>query len=330
MSETIRQDAIPIVIVYLNSNLPRYAQKNLNYLSRVFPSHEIFLASNRFENQRYTRKLKNVKFHYLNDFSHELRKLQEISSLPIEFRNGFWITTTARFKAIEMLMKNELLGRVLHIEADVLLFKNFPFDLSVFQQKSLSYPYVSENSAAASIFYIGDLEELESFNEFTLELVKDNPSISDMGILARYGNLEGSRVIKLFSGFGKSNSYCGKYLFDAATLGMYLTGQDPRNFKGLIKRYLDTDDHSVKPSIAKINYSTTDEVFIEILNESYIISNLHIHSKQAKFFSVRRSEKSIRKAINGIGRKQKVSFSFKIWLLMSVKYLERRISQFRI
>jgi hypothetical protein len=329
MTKTICQDALPIVIVYLNNKLPRYAQKNLNYLSKVFPDHKIFLVSNKFENKRYTRKLENVQFRYLNNFSDEIAKLQEISSLPIDFRNGFWITTTARFKAIEILMQSDSLERVLHIEADVLLFKNFPFDLSVFQQKSLSYPFVSEDSAAASIFYIGDLQELEAFNQFILEMMKANPSISDMGILAKYGNLDSSRVIKLYSGLGKSDPTAGKYLFDAATLGMYLTGQDPRNFKGLIKRYLDTDDHDLKPSTTKFKYSSTDEVGIEILNESYLISNLHIHSKQAKFFSALRSEKLIKSAISGIGRKPKVSFSFSIWLSMSAKYLEKRIRQLR-
>jgi hypothetical protein len=56
MTKTICQDALPIVIVYLNNKLPRYAQKNLNYLSKVFPDHKIFLVSNKFENKRYTRK----------------------------------------------------------------------------------------------------------------------------------------------------------------------------------------------------------------------------------------------------------------------------------
>jgi len=315
----------PIVIIYLNNILPRYAWKNLKYLSSTFPIKRIVVVSNVEENRSKIYNLKNVEFYFLDNFAKELSTLTHESKLPMDFRNGFWVSTIARFKALEIFMRHEGVKSALHIEADVLLLWNFPFGCDFLKTSKLAFPYVSEKKAAASIFYVGDISTLIDFNAFIVTSIKRDPGITDMGILANYGSLKEDQVVRLYSGFGDVANACSNYIFDAATFGMYLTGQDPRNSKGFVRTYFDVDDHVVKPSEIVFNFNEKKEAVVRIGNKNYILANLHVHSKQSKYFSKNRSEKLIRRAITDEYKHQKKTFSFEIWSGMVINYLVRRI-----
>ena len=325
MEETLEITQEPIVIIYLNNKLPRYARKNIKYLSRTFPKKRIVVVSNVEDNKSRISNLKNVEFYLLENFTREVSRLTLESKLPIDFRNGFWISTIARFKALEIFMRNEGVDRALHIEADVLLLWNFPFECDLLRNSKLAFPYVSENKAAASIFYVGDISTLVDFNTFIVTSIRRDPGITDMGILAEYGNTNDENVTRLFSGFGEILNACSDHIFDAATFGMYLTGQDPRNSKGFVRTYFDVDDHAVKPSKIIFNYNEKKESVVRIGSKNYILANLHVHSKQSKYFSKNRSGKLIRMAIADEYKQQKKTFSFEIWSGMVINYLVKRI-----
>jgi hypothetical protein len=322
----MKRDA-PIVLVYLNSPITKYIQKNLKLLSKRFPNRKIVLLSNKENNRKRVPKSSNVSFYFLTNFEQQHSILTDLSNLPRNFRNGFWISAIARFKALEIFMLQQGEKSVFHIEADVLLLPNFPFDCKIFEEPKLAFPYVSEKMAAASVFYVGEVSILTDFNNFIRKSIADEPGITDMKILANYGSLKKDNVVRLYSGFGDSAYTCSNYIFDAATFGMYLTGQDPRNSKGFVKTYFDVDDHVVKPSEIIFNFNEKNEVVSRIGNKNYLLANLHVHSKQSKYFSKNRSEKLIRKAVVGDYKEQKRSFSYEIWSMMVINYLVRRIQK---
>ena len=315
----------PIILIYLNNSITKYIQQNLKLLSETFPNRRIVLLSNNENNRRRVPKYRNLSFYFLTNFEQKHSELTDKSNLPRNFRNGFWISTIARFKALEMFMLQEGESSAFHIEADVLLLPNFPFDCKVFEEPKLAFPYVSENMAAASIFYVGDVSVLTDFNNFIGKSIADEPGITDMKILANYGSIKKDQVVRLYSGFGEKVNACNNHIFDAATFGMYLTGQDPRNSKGFVRTYFDVDDHVVKPSKIIFRYNEKREAVVMIGGKNYTLANLHVHSKQSKYFSKKRSEKLIRKAIVDEYKHQKKVFSVEIWSGMLINYLVRRI-----
>ena len=302
----------PIVLVYLNNRITKYIQQNLKLLSKTFPNRRIILLSNNENNRRKVPKYSNVSFYFLTNFDLEYSDLSDQSNLPKNFRNGFWISTIARFKALEIFMIREGEKSAFHIEADVLLLPNFPFDCKMFEEPKLAFPYVSEQIAAASVFYVGEVSVLVDFNNFIRKSIADEPGITDMKILANYGSIKQDQVVRLYSGFGDIVNTCSNHIFDAATFGMYLTGQDPRNSKGFVRTYFDIDDHVVKPSKIIFDYNGEKEVVVRIAHKNYILVNLHVHSKQSKYFSKYRSENLIRLAIVEEHKHQKKTFSFEM------------------
>lgn len=316
---------VPIVIVYLNNKVPKYAKKNIQYLSKTFTNKKIVLISNIEENKDALPRCENTEFYLLTNFDQELSILTFESELPSDFRNGFWISTIARFKALEIFMRQEGVKSALHIEADVLLLENFPFECEAFQTPKLAFPYVSEPKAAASIFFVGDISALIHFNNFIQTSIRREPSITDMQILAKYGEVNKDKVIRLFSGFGNYENPCRQHIFDAATFGMYLTGQDPRNSRGFVKTYFDIDDHAVKPSQIDFKYLSEKGALVNLGSKDYVLTSLHIHSKQRKYFSYKKSKKLVLKAITRSSKEQRVTFSMETWMGLVAKYLERRI-----
>ena len=315
----------PIVLIYLNNQITKYIQQNLKLLSKTFPNRRIVLLSNNKNNRRRVPKYSNISFYFLKNFEQQCSELTDKSNLPRNFRNGFWISTIARFKALEIFMVQEGEHSALHIEADVLLLPNFPFDCKVFEEPKLAFPFVSEYMAAASIFYVGEVSLLTDFNNFIRKSIADEPGITDMKILANYGSIKQDHVVRLYSGFGDILNACSDYIFDAATFGMYLTGQDPRNSKGFVRTYFDVNDHAVKPSEIVFSCNEKKEAVVRIGDKNYILANLHVHSKQSKYFSKNRSGKLIRMAIVDEYKQQKKTFSFEIWSGLVIKYLVRRI-----
>lgn len=315
----------PIVLIYLNNRITKYIQQNLKLLSKTFPNRRIVLLSNNENNRRRVPKYSNISFYLLTNFEQQYSELTDQSNLPRNFRNGFWISTIARFKALEIFMLQEGEKSVFHIEADVLLLPNFPFDCKVFEEPKLAFPYVSQDVAAASVFYVGEVSVLTDFNNFIRKSIADEPGITDMKILGNYGSIKQDQVVRLYSGFGEIVNTCGNHIFDAATFGMYLTGQDPRNSKGFVRTYFDVDDHAVKPSKIIFNYNEKKEAVVRLGDKNYTLANLHVHSKQSKYFSKNRSEKLIRMAIVDEYKHQKMTFSFEIWSGMVINYLARRI-----
>ena len=150
----------PIVLVYLNAYLPKYAVRNLQYLEETFPGREIFVL---VDEHRYAKKIYNfnrTKFVVLSDLKTELSGLRVLTTHPTGFRDDFWNVTIARFFAIEKFMVAHNIDSVFHFEADVLVAPYFPFsELEKVKQK-IAFPKVSNTSAAASVFYVNGAKVL--------------------------------------------------------------------------------------------------------------------------------------------------------------------------
>lgn len=332
-----------ILIVYLNSRLPKYAIRNLDYLSKTFPMKDIFLVTDNPENLKIALKL-GVKTFKVRGIDNLWPGVTKISAQPRDFRDGFWLSTLIRFKAIEHFIQSHEFSQVIQIEADVLLMPNFPFEKIKNFPSRISYPLVSEDLAAASIFVVSDLDAMVTFNSRIEQLIIETPIHSDMSALAFISQTDTDLVsilptvpdfvkapnvlLKDIYSRMSSNYEFFEGIFDAATWGMYFLGTDARNNRGLKKIGTEFYSHSLKTSGFK--FSKEKYSGIRVTNhhtQNFTLYNLHIHCKSIQMFDFDRQKYLfwIYKILHRLGIKY--LFSIHIFLIALknklTKYLRR-------
>jgi hypothetical protein len=217
----------------------------------------------------------------------------------LKFRDAFWATTTLRFFYIKEFVKQRNLTNIFHIENDVTMYIPFDMICSNFKIEDLNI-YMTKDSkyrVIPSILYFPGLSATEALcRHITFMLSKSCDFMNDMGILARYPQLAELACAPTL----KSDS--NNIIFDAACIGQYLGGIDPKNI----------DQNSAGPSDMVVYNNPLAELFINetadfkpntctyktvyenklkkyVLttkdNKEHCIANLHIHCKQLYQFS---------------------------------------------
>lgn len=213
-------------------------------------------------------------------------------NIDISFRNGFWGLTSQRFFYLHSFMKQRNIENVMHVENDVLIYYNCDILTKSIDMKKMCVPADSFHRSIASILFV------PNFQVFGLFLDKYNNQYNDMN------NLSGCQRImpELFDNFpicASSEQHSSEQLFvtrnfkrfnmifDAAGMGQYLGGIDPRNNPN------DTVGFVNETSVIKYDkyqfvwQSTSGQPrkpFIKCDNQIIPIFNLHIHSKRLSDF----------------------------------------------
>jgi hypothetical protein len=327
---------LEIVLVCLGKKkMPKYVFANLRYLRNRFPNYEIVLISDSVKTIDSLKNLKVTTFlcsDYLITTPREY--LNEIPDL--QFRGGFWFYTIARFFAIEDYLKTRQNKSVLHVESDVLLLGNFPFE-KFNSIKGLAFPTVNLNYAAASTLYISDFAAANALSEFSRIKMYSNPAITDMEILGSSSLSELVPVTYLPTAFGgehhfqdwvssfgretlKSGIEKFEGIFDAMTWGQYLTGEDPRNNYGKKRIYGIQTHHSLAVDSYCIQY-LDGEVNISCECGSFPLYSLHVHSKDLRLFKQAEIDPLLKRRVKEI---TKGEFSEYIWPIV-IKFLPLRM-----
>ena len=192
-------------------------------------------------------------------------------------------------------MKLYNITNIIHIENDVLLYKNFT-DYKFHTHEKILLTMDSKNRCIPGIIFIPNCELLQKcLNNFKQHL-------NDMENLSLcYYNLNSiidtlpifidniipgcdSQVFNIVTkNFKHYNS-----IFDAAAIGQYLGGVDPKNIQGDTSGFVNETciiDYSKYGFLWKKNIDNMECLFIKINNTEYYIINLHIHCKNLKKFS---------------------------------------------
>lgn len=205
------------------------------------------------------------------------------------FRNGFWYLTSQRFFYIYEYMKKYDVENVIHIENDVLLYYNF--ETTVLDRIDRNYmytPFDTYERNIASILYIPNSTLFQKI----LELYDVNKN--DMHNFSHIKKQ--TQLIKNFPIFptnqkGPEEQFVSEnyeqlqYVFDAAAMGQFLGGVDPRNIPNNTVGFVN------ETCVIKYNeYEFTWEKdginrpFLIVNDVKYPIFNLHIHSKNLSKF----------------------------------------------
>ena len=253
----------------------------------------------RFQNNNITVITDTKFFDHFKEFNINLIAVEELQDdyntytqkLSNTFRNGFWELTSYRFKVLYSYMKKYNKQDVIHIENDVMIFKNM-CTINFHNKDKILLTMDSQNRCIPGIMYIPNYLLLEQC------LQNFQKGLNDMQNWANcYHNL--TPIIDTLPIFNELTNTPVQYMitknfkhynaiFDAAAIGQYLGGIDPRNIPG--KNTIGFINETCIIDYSKFNIQwVIDEnhlkvPVITINNTTIPIVNLHIHSKNLKHF----------------------------------------------
>ena len=227
-------DVMNIVLVSIG-NFQEYILSNLRQLIRLGHT-SIYVITNQeyeFHFAEFGKKVTCIFYHLLQD-DFEYHKHTQIDKM---FRNGFTMFTSSRFFYLYAFMKQYNIENVLHLENDVPIY----YHTDVLEQKiDKQYMYIPVDSyhrAIASIVYIphhmilgnvlahysfeqNDMTNFSMLSNRFPQWIKTLPIASSSMVKTE----EQTYVTKNWDQF--------QMIFDAAAIGQYLGGVDPRNISG--------------------------------------------------------------------------------------------------
>ena len=263
-------DSIYQTILWNKSDLKIWILTDLEYLKNI--EEELDKIDNK----------SNIQFRCIpiEIYKDKIPKMYESNT---EFRGNFWNNTLIRFFYIYEFINHFDLKRVFHIENDVMIYKEFN-DVYLKYKDLLHDKLVSvqdsDSRAISSYIYIDNSSVLKDFTEFVKDETKNFQVYkNDMDLMGAYKNKNSFNCLKVKE---------DEYLFDAAAIGQYLGGVDPRNTTKEDTRGFINETSLFKPNeyVFEKNEIDTKSYWNCKKDESVSdIVNLHIHSKKLHDFS---------------------------------------------
>ena len=204
-----------------------------------------------------------------------------------EWRAGFWYNTSARFFILYAFMAKTGIRNVIHIENDVLLYYNCDEVLAkpLYNSSRLCIPFDSYERNIASIVYIPDAilfgQILVHYDYAKNDMYNFSEIRKNTGLIDNFPIfIDEESDIEERAFVSKGWSRFGGYIFDAAAIGQYIGGVDPRNQGGDTRGFVNETCIIKYADEGDIFWKTNDmKPFILIGGREVPIFNLHIHSK---------------------------------------------------
>jgi len=282
-----------LVLTCIN-NFQEYILTNIKQLIRLGHNTSIYVITNCEFFEKFSEYLENIYLIAIEELSDSYNYNQN-TQLDNQFRGGFWALTSARFFYLYEFMRSRDIENVVHLENDVLIYYNIDVLDRVVDKTKIYLPFDTFTRNIASIMFIPNHSVFKTVLD-KYDFAKndmENFSIiqSQTGLIENFpifindpnGSPEYQFVTRGYENF--------HMIFDAAAMGQYLGGVDPRNIPG------DTTGFVNETCIIKYNHyrfvwNEIDDIkcpFIVVEdaegnNCSYPIFNLHIHSKNLENF----------------------------------------------
>ena len=264
--------------------------------------------------------MNGVRFSSVEEFYNPkiFRDIAKKATLPHEFRNGFWLKTLERFFVMYQYMESQNVSKIFHAELDQLLFgcDKLVDNLENSGKSGAFLPFQSVDRVVASVFYCNDLETLKSLIDYSQKV---NSFENEMLLLANWALENPNRIHALptlalelngtstlaSAGISVLTSQQVGGVVDAAQLGLWVGGVDPRNLlyserpknkfvfdnenSESLSRYQLTRLRFSIDSLSQLTCTFSDLNFVNVYN-------LHLHSKVHAWLM--RSDINLSKLIN--------------------------------
>lgn len=268
-----------LIFVHLGKAEARHLRPNIIRALKLFPNLEITVI---YSEDLFTLNFRDLPIHLykyqeIDDSDHSLSNLGH----DTKFRNNFWRYSLERLYALSEWHVSHPNEKILHIESDILLMPNFP--LATFGElERISWCAFNDTHDVASILFSPNPAETLWMIEGINNNISTDTRLTDMTALRRLRNEFPKRVSYLNSS-ENSDKFGG--IIDAAPIGMWLCGRDPRNHYGVIRRFMKLPESDMDPSAVKYQI-LGDGVLKASFSDGTTkpILNLHVHSKQKILF----------------------------------------------
>ena len=330
-----------IVFVHLGSEFPKHLVLNLKRTCELFPEFNIVLITDMQTDIKIDKENFRKTFIGMNN---DYQTLNNNLIHPKSFRHNFWFTSLARLYALcDYVISNKV--SILHIESDVLVSADLPIQRFSSCDRPIAFTVVGEGSGVASILWIENAQAATKLKEYSAKSAREDPMTTDMKILGHFQQ-DNPQLVRVLASFPTDIGNSSKLLppqifedfnytailfdgfFDAADVGRYLLGDDPRNHRGikLLRKELDTSYFSPK----ELTYAYSDSRdFLGIQSDSINrFFSLHIHSKNAKVFKVDTSRKVLFKAIRNQSKGEGQTLVALVLFNAILNSLRRRLNVF--
>lgn len=283
---------------------------------------------------KFSKLEKNgIKIFKCNALNHEFSSFKKKTAHPIDFRNGFWFKTIARFFAIKQFMK-VYPGPILQIEADVWISKDFPFREFEMISGEIAYTMETSSTGSAAILWLKDFESSLKLCAITEQLIETDPNTTDMRILGEIAKEKKMEIAILPTNPESNSSHeygnFSNYLFDPLSYGIYFLGEDPKNHQGIRKYGQTYENHLINPNNLKVYFNEANQIEISSLGsfKEFTLVNLHNHSKDIRLFRKKSSHKLLKRKINSFRKRKQIVFP--IFIRLSMCYVYKRVKKLLI
>lgn len=309
-------DNYSIVFVHIGDQVPDHAEVAIEQARLMNPSCQIILIANQaaIHNQPINERLKCHEITYIACESlnptRAHSKFIKTSKHNVHFRNGFWRYTSERFLYLDDLMTQYELENVFHLEYDNMLYVDLSEMLPVFIEnyKGIAATFDNEDRCIPGFLFIRNQSSMSTLANYFADFAASRKN--DMKVIGLFKRNNGQERIDylpvihkkyltkhtLFGEqrFNLSNKYdfCKNIdqfdaIFDAAAIGQYLGGIDPRN--GDSRPGFINESCLFDPSKIRFQWIRDKNglwiPYAQYANELRKIVNLHIHSKKLAPFS---------------------------------------------
>ena len=305
-----------IYFVYIGEELPEYAKASLK-IARSTSKSRIHLIGNRV--MRKSAEKSGVGFTAIEDFYDGTRFKEAGQNVlsDASFRSGFWLKSMERLFILEQFAFEKGLDAFWHAEIDQLLLNTSELtsSLTSTKKRGIFVPFHSEDAVVASIMFVNDCDALTSLTSFARSGETFN---NEMQLLSKWAMKNPNRAFALPtfateiygkefivpSGVQLLTKEETTGLVDAAQLGQWIAGIDPRNvpLRELpTTKFIDVPSRGLLTSadFEKIEFTldkSASTLWAKFNHERYRIYNLHMHSKC--HVQILKSRPSVEKLLN--------------------------------
>ena len=264
-----------LIFVWIGSELPFWSTISIN-LAVKNTKCKVYLLTTKY-NTNISKECTQVELETFYNF-----KESNFQSKNDKFRDGFWIKTTERFFILRDFVKYNNITSFFHAELDNLIFDLSNLNLKLDKIGSgIFTPKDNLNRCIASLIYVNNSVII---NELCDYIISNPEKLSNdmllLGAFSKYNKnvyfLPNESVLNEYNEIDYINQKEIGGIFDAASIGQYLFGIDPRNSRfPIFNKFI---NENAKYDLTKCNFEVSIEKNKAILN-GYNLYNIHVHSK---------------------------------------------------
>lgn len=315
---------VALVFVHLGHTPPIHLKRNLELTKRAFPTQPIYLAGDSNSTKQLAERLGVVYFSLAGRFEDPASSDEGLArtGFDLKFWDGYWQKTFDRILALEDIHKSIGDGSLLHVESDVILLSNFPFaELS--ECKTIMWPEHKSYSDIGSLIFTPTPAHTSWLTAEMRQVAIRDKTLNDMRALFEVRQKYPEQIRPFPAMPGRGVEELRGWVFDGAYFGNWLIGWDPRAHWGIKKRGRKSSIHSTNLDSAAFIYRD-GSLEVSVGEQTSAIANLHIHSKELKYFDYTKNSLELERALDR-ARKGRllIGFSFSA----AISWFRGRISR---